>query len=65
MHTVIGTTAKVSDMSQFEQLLHGDEEPVSADRGAGTCASKRNIDERLCGSQKRVWAESKCMDEKI
>jgi IS5 family transposase len=33
VHTVIGTTAKVSDMSQFTRLLHGEEERVSADRG--------------------------------
>jgi hypothetical protein len=33
VHTVVGTTAKVSDMSQFGELLHGDEERVSADRG--------------------------------
>ncbi|MGK2953522.1 MAG: IS5 family transposase [Thiobacillus sp.] len=33
VHTVVGTTAKTSDMSQFGELLHGDEERVSADRG--------------------------------
>jgi IS5 family transposase len=33
VHTLVGTTAKVSDMSQFTQLLHGEEERVSADRG--------------------------------
>jgi IS5 family transposase len=33
VHTVIGTTAKASDMSQFTELLHGEEERVSADRG--------------------------------
>ena len=33
VHTVVGTTAKVSDMSQFDELLHGDEIRVSADRG--------------------------------
>jgi IS5 family transposase len=33
VHTVIGTTAKNSDMSQFQALLHGEEERVSADRG--------------------------------
>jgi IS5 family transposase len=33
VHTVIGTTAKDSDMSQFQALLHGEEERVSADRG--------------------------------
>ena len=33
VHSLIGTTAKVSDMSQFTQLLHGEEERVSADRG--------------------------------
>jgi IS5 family transposase len=33
VHTVVGTTAKVSDMSQFGELLHGDEIRVSADRG--------------------------------
>jgi IS5 family transposase len=33
VHTVIGTTAKDSDMSQFNGLLHGEEERVSADRG--------------------------------
>lgn len=33
VHTVVGTTAKVSDMSQFGNLLHGDETRISADRG--------------------------------
>ena len=33
VHTVVGTTAKDSDMSQFAGLLHGEEERVSADRG--------------------------------
>ena len=33
VHTVIGTTAKDSDMSQFQALLHREEERVSADRG--------------------------------
>jgi IS5 family transposase len=33
VHTVIGTTAKDSDLSQFSALLHGAEERVSADRG--------------------------------
>ncbi len=33
VHTVVGTTAKDSDMSQFTGLLHGEEERVSADRG--------------------------------
>jgi len=32
VHTVVSTTAKTSDMSQFGELLHGDEERVSADR---------------------------------
>jgi len=31
--TLVGTTAKDSDMSQFTELLHGEEERVSADRG--------------------------------
>ncbi len=30
---MIGTTAQDSDMSQFQALLHGEEERVSADRG--------------------------------
>ena len=33
VHTVVGTTAKVSDMSQFGELLQGEEERVRADRG--------------------------------
>lgn len=33
VRTVVGTTAKASDMSQFGELLHGDEGRVSADRG--------------------------------
>jgi IS5 family transposase len=33
VHTVVSTTAKDSDMSQFRELLHGEEERVSADRG--------------------------------
>jgi IS5 family transposase len=33
VHTVIGTTAKASNMSQFTGLLHGEEARVSTDRG--------------------------------
>jgi IS5 family transposase len=33
VHTVVTTTAKASDMSQFANLLHGDEMRISADRG--------------------------------
>ena len=33
VHTVVGTTAKDSDMLQFSELLHGEEARVSADRG--------------------------------
>jgi transposase, IS5 family len=33
VHTLVCTTAKDSDMSQFTQLLHGEEARVSADRG--------------------------------
>lgn len=33
VHTVVGTTAKVSDMAMFDACLHGDEERVAADRG--------------------------------
>lgn len=33
VHTFIGTTAKTSDMSQFTELLHGEEVRISADRG--------------------------------
>lgn len=47
VHTVIGTTAKVSDMSQFEQLLHDDEERVSADRGYDYPQVHAHLKERL------------------
>lgn len=33
VHTVIGTIAKTSDMSQFADLRHVDEARISADRG--------------------------------
>jgi IS5 family transposase len=33
VHTVVGTTAKTSDMSQFSERLNGDEARISADRG--------------------------------
>ena len=33
VHTVGGTTASTSDMSQFGELLHRDEVRISADRG--------------------------------
>ena len=33
VHTVVGTTASTSDMSQFAGLLHGGEARISADRG--------------------------------
>lgn len=33
VHTVVGTTAKVSDMAMFDACLHGTEERVAADRG--------------------------------
>jgi IS5 family transposase len=33
VHTVVGTTAKVSDMAMFGACLHGEEERVAADRG--------------------------------
>lgn len=32
MHTLYGTTSASSEISQHEQLLHGDEGCVSADR---------------------------------
>jgi len=33
VHTAVGTTASTLDMSQFDELLHGDEARISADRG--------------------------------
>lgn len=41
-HTVI-STAKTSDMSQFGDLLHGDEERLSADRGQAIHRSMRDL----------------------
>ena len=47
VHTVVGTTAKISDMSQFTQLLHGEEERVSADRGYDYPQIHRHLQENL------------------
>jgi IS5 family transposase len=33
VHTVLGTTAKVADISEMENLLHGDEQVVLGDAG--------------------------------
>ncbi len=33
VHTLLGTTARTADIAVFDELLHGDEEGVSADRG--------------------------------
>ena len=47
VHTVIGTTAKVSDMSQFAALLHGDEARISADRGYDYPQIHGHLEEKL------------------
>jgi IS5 family transposase len=47
VHTVVGTTAKDSDMSQFTELLHGEEERVSADRGYDYPQVHRHLQETL------------------
>jgi len=41
VHTVIGTTAKVSDSEKFEDLLHGKEKAVFGDRGYASDKRKR------------------------
>ncbi|MBS0311216.1 MAG: IS5 family transposase [Proteobacteria bacterium] len=47
VHTVVGTTAKVSDMSQFGALLHGDEARISADRGYDYPQIHAQLEEKL------------------
>mgnify|MGYP003396396728 FL=1 len=47
VHTVVGTTAKTSDMSQFGELLHGDEARISADRGYDYPQIHAQLDENL------------------
>ena len=47
VHTVVGTTAKVSDMSQFGNLLYGDEARVSADRGYDYPQIHAQLEEKL------------------
>ena len=47
VHTVVGITAKVSDMPQFGELLHGDEECVSADRGQEHPQIHAHLEENL------------------
>jgi IS5 family transposase len=47
VHTVVGTTARDSDMSQFTELLHGDEDRVSADRGYDYPQVHAHLEERF------------------
>ncbi|MFP5431444.1 MAG: IS5 family transposase [Gammaproteobacteria bacterium] len=47
VHTVVCTTAKSSDMSQFENLLHGDEARISADRGYDYPQIHAHLEENL------------------
>lgn len=47
VHTVVGTTAKTSDMSQFSELLHGDETRISADRGYDYPQIHAQLEEKL------------------
>lgn len=47
VHTVVGTTAKTSDMSQFGNLLHGDEARNSADRGYDYPQIHAQLEEKL------------------
>ena len=47
VHTVVGTTAKTSDMSQFGNLLHGDEARISADRGYDYPQIHAQLEEKL------------------
>ena len=47
VHTVVGTTASTSDMSQFGELLHGDEVRVSADRGYDYPQIHAHLEENL------------------
>ena len=51
VYTVIGTTTKDSDMSQFQALLHGEEERVSADRGY----DYPSVHEHLRGQEEVDW----------
>lgn len=41
VHTIIGTTAKVSDSEKFEELLHGKEQAVFGDKGYFSDVRKR------------------------
>lgn len=47
VHSVVGTTANVSDMSQFGELLHGEETRVSADRGYDYPQIHAQLEEQL------------------
>ncbi len=52
---MIGTTAQDSDMSQFQALLHGDEERVSAARGY----DYPSVDEHLQKQEEVDWITRK------
>lgn len=51
VHTDVGTTAKVSDMSQFGYLLHGDEVRVIADRDYDYPQIHTHMETSLVGNQ--------------
>ncbi len=54
VHTVIGTTDKDSDMSQFQALLHGEEERVSANRVARKAALGKTLDAATKGLNRAI-----------
>lgn len=43
IHTIEGTTAKVSDIAKLEDCLHGDEKVISGDKAYGTKARKQEM----------------------
>lgn len=57
VHTVIGTTARDSDMSHITGLLHGEEGRVSADRGNNYPSMHEHL--KTQGAEDRVALKSK------
>ena len=48
VHTLIGTTAKVADITQTESLMHGEERSLCGDRGYDSDKLRRRLEKRGC-----------------
>lgn len=72
VHSLIATTAKIHDTHQFEDLLHGEEQAVWADKGYSNIPRKQSLRQRgiFCGildkggnhnplSQSQKWRNKK------